>query len=184
MPGGEWEVWQSERRSGQRTGDALKYPAGRMGGCRREGSSGVVSLLCVRKPRGGQSARCQCLEGALSYERTATGHRFVPRARAQRLEPDLRPHSARRRAPPRWPRERASAAAAAATSLASLIAPHRTSAHSSASTSTSTTTTTVAPTMATEAPLPVEAAAHDAPPPPQPEPAADTAHKPVKRSWR
>lgn len=215
-------VWQSERRSGRRAGDALECPAGRAGRAggwvSTDGKAAAVwclSCACERR------AKCQCLccacavpgrSAELWYERTATGS-----CREPEPEPDLRPHSARprprprrRSRAPRWPRERA--AAAASIHLASphqrpylhhhqckhhhhhqqrkhqqhrqrkhhhhhqrKHQQHRQRKHHHHH-------HTAAPTMATEAPLPVEAAAHDAPP--QPEPAADTAPKPVKRSWR
>ena len=205
-------VWQSERRSGRRAAGRRCARMSSGQGERasvegREGSSGVVSLLCVRE-EGKVPVPVLCLEGALSYgtgyERTATGS-----CREPEPEPDLRPHSARprprprrRSRAPRWPRERA--AAAASIHLASphqrpyLHHHHQCKHHHQRKHQQHRQRKhqqhrqrkhhhhhhhhTAAPTMATETPLPIEAAALDAPP--QPEPAADTAPKPAKRSWR
>jgi hypothetical protein len=198
VPGGEGLAERAaERAAGRRCARMSSGQGGRVGVSTDGKAAAVWCLSCACERRA--KCQCLCLEGALSYERTATGSCREP-------EPDLRPHSARpRRRAPRWPRERASAAA-------HIDSPHqrpyqrrhhhhhhqqrkhqqhhqrkhhRYHQRSTTTTTTSastTTTTTTAPTMATEAPLPVEAAAHDAPP--QPEPAVDTAQKPVKRSWR
>jgi hypothetical protein len=91
----------SGRASGGAVGDQAVRSniqrAGRASVDGREGSSGVVSLLCVREegkvPGRSPAASAQCPELGTSA-----------RPPCREPEPDLRPHSARHRAP-RWPRE-------------------------------------------------------------------------------
>jgi hypothetical protein len=152
-------VWQSERRSGQRAGDALECPAGRAGEweCRRTGRQqrcgpGCLSCACERRAK----CQCLCLEGALSYERTATGSCREPALESQTSDLTRRDHDAELRAGP------------GSEPQPQLTLIHRSSAHTSADTTTTTISASTTTTTSEAPPPPPQAPPQQPLPPPHP----------------
>jgi hypothetical protein len=141
----------AERAAGRRCARMSSGQGGRVGVSTDGKAAAVWCLSCACERRA--KCQCLCLEGALSYERTATGSCREPALESQTSDLTRRDHDAELRAGP------------GSEPQPQLTLIHRTSAHTSADT---TTTTTSSASTSNTTSASTTATTSEAPPPPPP----------------